>query len=99
MAPPPTIDLLNAASGAGFAAMVLVGAYRLVNRWAGQFLGVQRQQAESVAVLASHVDKALDSGREQLIAMRAMSAKIDGVTADVGEVRRLVLESHGQPAK
>ena len=93
-----TVELLQAAGSTGFALIVMGGVYRLTNRSAGEFLEVQRQQAEAMGTLAGNVNQSIENGRDTQTVLRAISAQVDSVKADIAEVRRLVVVN-GKPAK
>lgn len=79
----------------GLAVVILAGVYRLTNRWAGEFLKVQRQQAEAMGTLAGNVNQSIENGRDTQTVLRAISVQIDGMRADVSEVKQVVLRSNG----
>jgi hypothetical protein len=68
----------------GLAVLAAVLLYRLVDKWAERFLGVQREQtaamseqAAALARLASVVREGQSDQREVLIAVRVMSDRIE----------------------
>jgi len=68
----------------GETGLVLFIVYRLVNRWAGAFLGAQTQQAQammaqatSIGSLAATVQNGQADQREVLIAVRVLAEKIE----------------------
>ena len=62
---------------------------------AGEFLKVQRQQAEAMGTLASNVNNSIENGRDTQTILRAISAQIDGMRADVGDVKQAVMRNNG----
>lgn len=61
-------------------------AYKLLDRWAPQFLAAHKQQAEAMAVLAEAVKSGQDGQKEVLLAVRVLAQKVDESTGWLKEL-------------
>ncbi|HEX4311905.1 MAG TPA: hypothetical protein VHZ25_17880 [Acidobacteriaceae bacterium] len=52
-------------------------AYKLLDKWAAQFLEVHRQQANAIQGLAESVKVNQDGQKEVLMAVRVLAAKVE----------------------
>jgi hypothetical protein len=100
------IDWQRIGENLGSTAMALAVAWRLVNKWAGQFLLLQRQQAESgerqaaaIAALAGAVGATREDQREVLIAVRVLAEKMDRQKESLAEIGRKLQDDRDQEAK
>ena len=71
------VELLKAVSNLSFGALLLIVVWRIVDKWAGKFLGAQDKQAEAMVALATAVQAGQGDQREMLLAMRVMATKLD----------------------
>lgn len=79
--------------GLGTTGLIIFVVWKLVDRWAGQFLGAQKEQttamcdqAKAMAALASAVGAGQGEQRELLIAVRVLAGKVDETKAWVKEL-------------
>jgi len=61
----------------GISGLIVYVGWKLVDKWAGLFLEVQKQQAEAMGALASAVKDGQGEQRELLIAVRVLATKVD----------------------
>ena len=89
------IDWQRIGENIGSTALALGVAWRLVNRWAAEFLKLARQQAESgerqaaaIGALAGAVGATREDQREVLIAVRVLAEKMDRQKESLAEIGR-----------
>ncbi len=61
----------------GITGLMLFVIWKLVDKWAGQFLAVQGKQATAMGDLAAAVREATGDQRELLLAVRVLATKVD----------------------
>jgi hypothetical protein len=70
-------DLVKTALSSGVSGLVLVLAWKFLDRWAGKFLEAQTAQAAALGSLAEAVKTGQGEQREVLLAVRVMASKLD----------------------
>ncbi len=75
----------------GTTGLIIFVVWKLVDRWAGQFLGAQNKQAQAMADLAAAVREGQGEQRELLIAVRVLATKVDETKAWVKELSEHII--------
>ena len=73
--------------GAGTTGLILLVAWKLADKWGGQFLAAQNKQASAMGDLAAAVREGQGEQREILIALRVLATKVEETKAWVKELR------------
>lgn len=71
------VDILKMAGNYGVLGLMMVLIYRLVDKWAPQFLAAHQDQAKAMASLATAVKEGQGEQREILLAVRVLATKIE----------------------
>lgn len=82
--------LTKTLSELGTTGLVLVVAWRLLDKWGGALVSAQNKQAVAMTDLASAVQNSQGEQREVLIAMRVLATKVDETKAWVKELNGLI---------
>lgn len=68
----------------GISALILIGIWKLADKWAGKFLEAQTKQAEAMGELASAVRDGQGEQREVLVAVRALAVQVERMNERIG---------------
>ena len=86
------LGVLKVIESLGSTGLILYIIWRLVDRWAGEFLKASNAQASAMGELAAAVKEGQGDARETLLAMRVLATKIDDMKRSVDhftDVRRV----------
>lgn len=72
-------------------------AYKLLDKWAAQFLEVHRQQANAISGLADSVKTNQEGQKEVLIAVRVLAAKVEESVGWMKEINENVKGGAAKP--
>jgi hypothetical protein len=78
-------DWPTMAGGFGICCLMMGLIYKLVDKWAGEFLAAHKQQASAMTTMAESVKQSMTDSREILIAVRVQSQQI-------GDLKTLIEE-------
>ena len=82
------IGMLKGMENFGIAGLMVVLIYRLVDKWAPQFLAAQQETAKSMLTLAGAVKEWQGEQREMLIAIRVLATEIGDVKGLLRDLSR-----------
>lgn len=86
------LEALKALGSIGVGGLIIWLLYKLVDRWAPQFLAAHQQQAKAMTDLAGAVREGREEQRDLVMAVRALAAKIDQQTEHIDELETRVRE-------
>lgn len=80
------LELIKAVANLGTTGLLILVAWRLLDKWAGKFLAAQEAQAKAMSDLAGAVKEGQGEQREVLLAVRVLASKVDEVRDSIKDL-------------